>query len=95
MLAYIISSISLFGVAIILLLRANDLRIQKRNMHWKVRMFGFVIAGTAPWAIMCLDRSPTVYEAAFRFGLLLVFSTTPHLPPLWRFLWHGSDGDVA
>ena len=86
MLWFAISCGSLFIISITMFARANDLRLRP-GYRWKIRLAGFVLAGVMPIGIAGTELAthvwPSPYEALFRFGLMLVFLTTPYLPP-----WH-------
>lgn len=88
----IISSVSLFVVFITMLCRANDLRWRK-GVKWQARLIGFVVCGTMPIGVAFASGPPTFWEAMFHFGLMLVFVTTPHLPPWWRWISGQEDAD--
>lgn len=78
----ILSFVSLLLIAMTMLCRANDLR-WRRGAKWQARLIGFMIAGTAPVGMFLVGWP---FDAIFHFGLLLVFVTTPHLPPWWRWI---------
>lgn len=90
-----ISTASLLVVSATMLARANDLRWRK-GWHWNVRLVGFVLAGVMPIGIIGYDYAtstmPSLYECLFRFGVGLVFLTTPYLPPWWKWI-SGIDED--
>lgn len=89
MILYVVSSFCLVSISIIMLCRANDLR-WRPGWNWQVRLGGFVMCGAMPLGIVAMEWTtrtyPTPYEVFFRVGLLAVFATTPHLPPLWRWI---------
>lgn len=89
---FVISTICLLLITVTMLCRANDLRF-KRGVAWNARLLGFMLAGTAPLGIIGEEvftrQWPDVYTVAFRVGLLLVFLTSPHLPPWWRWVGKG------
>lgn len=86
---FAISTFALLVIAVTMLARANDLRWRK-GLHWNARLAGFALAGATPFGMIGHEwitrEFPTVYECVFRVGLMLVFFTTPHLPPWWRFI---------
>lgn len=84
---YAISSIALVIVSITMLCRANDIR-HRGGWHWNTRMAGFILAGFAPWGVIAYD-DVGFYECVMRVGVALVFLTTPHLPPWWKFISKG------
>lgn len=96
---FTIGAISLLIVAATMLARANDLRWRK-GIVWNARLVGFILAGVSPFGIVgyeLLTREwPTPYEVLFRFGLMLVFVTTPYLPPWWKWIsgWH-DEGELV
>lgn len=87
---YIISTICLLVISATMLARANDLR-WKAGLHWNTRLIGFIVSGFAPWGVIIFERTPGFYETLTRFGLMLVFITTPYLPPWWKWI-SGQDG---
>ena len=86
---FIISSICLAIISLTMLARANDLRWRK-GLHWNARLTGFVLSGFAPAGVIPYEwitgSFPSFYETVFRFGLMLVFVTTPYLPPWWKWI---------
>jgi len=86
---FVVSAISLFVISITMLARANDLR-WRPGFKWNARLLGFVLTGCTPIGMIGMEYAheswPTPYEAIFRFGLMLVFVTTPYLPPWWRWI---------
>jgi hypothetical protein len=90
MLYLIISSTALLLISMTMLLRANDLG-RRPGLKWHVRRIGFVLTGLAPFGIVIHDvlqkHSPSLYEVSFRFGVLLVFMTSPYMPPWWTWFW--------
>jgi hypothetical protein len=87
--AWIISSTCLFLVSLTMIARANDLRWRK-GIHWNARLVGFILVGLACVGIIgheFIDKDwPSLYEVLFRVGLMLVFVTTPYLPPWWKWI---------
>jgi len=97
MIAFVVSAISLFLISITMLARANDLRWRsKPDLKWLARMFGFILSGCAPVGMVGLEFAtkswPSPYEVIFRVGLMLVFVTTPYLPPWWRWISGSENG---
>lgn len=94
MITLTLSFIALFIISITMLARANDLRI-RAGFHWNLRLAGFVLAGFAPWGLILIDwvhgRTPTIFSTIFNLGLMLVFVTTPYLPPWWKWIWKGDE----
>lgn len=77
-------------IAITMFFRANDLR-KKQGLIWRVRSVGLVLVGVAAiarvlydWLLLMTDF--TTSEAVMLFGLVLVFFTSPHLPPYWHWI---------
>lgn len=93
---YVISCIALLVIAATMLARANDLR-WRSGFHWNARLIGFILTGFAPFGIMgwewFAEQWPSLYEVLFRFGLMLVFLTTPYLPPWWKWISGTDNGD--
>jgi hypothetical protein len=87
--SFFISTFALFIISITMLARANDLR-WRPGMKWNARLLGFILAGCAPIGIVGYEWAkadwPSLYEAVFRVGLMLVFVTTPYLPPWWKWI---------
>lgn len=94
---FIVSSLSLLVVCVTMLARANDLR-WKPGLHWNTRLIGFVLAGFAPVGVVMHEATtglyPNVYETLFRVGLMLVFVTTPYLPPWWKWISGKDSGST-
>lgn len=93
---FIISIICLLIIAATMLARAHDLRWQK-GWHWNFRLVGFILVGSGSIGVIGYDlwhgSRPNFYEIIFRFGLALVFVTTPYLPPWWQWIsGKNSDG---
>lgn len=82
---FVMSALSLFVVFITMLCRANDLR-WRSGLKWQVRLIGFVICGTMPVGVVLASGIVSPWEALFHMGLMMVFVTTPHLPPWWRWI---------
>lgn len=91
---FTVSAIALLFIAVTMLARANDLRWRK-GLVWNARLLGFILAGVMPFGMIGYEVLtqdwPTPYEVIFRFGLMLVFVTTPYLPPWWKWIsgFHG------
>lgn len=87
---FIISTISLLIVSITMFARANDLRLRP-GIKWCVRLLGFILAGTAPIGVIGYAWAQQwmvvfIYMTFFLFGIMLVFLTTPYLPPWWNWI---------
>ena len=86
---FVVSSVCLTVIFITMLCRANDLR-WRPGFKWQVRLVGFVVSGTMPIGVIATELYtgvyPSPYEACFRLGLAMVFVTTPHLPPWWKWI---------
>ena len=93
---FIISAFSLLVIAITMLCRANDLR-WRSGIKWQARLVGFILCGALPVGIIGDELYsgvwPSPYEAFFRLGLMLVFLTTPYLPPWWRWISGKDDAN--
>lgn len=91
---FVLSSFSLLIITVTMLCRANDLRL-RRGWIWHARLLGFILSGCAPIGIigqeLLLREYPSVYATVFRIGLMLVFVTSPHLPPWWKFIGKGEQ----
>lgn len=91
----VISTLSLVLIAITLMYRAVELK--DKGLRWNVRRLGLILTAFAPVGILAHEWArhdwPDVYTVSFRFGLLLVFMTTPYLPPWHRWLWKGLHGE--
>lgn len=91
---FAITAFSLLIISVTMLARANDLRWRPK-LRSQLRLIGFVLSGTAPigmiGAMWTLQNWPSPYFTAFSVGLVLVFTTTPYLPPWWKWLWGGPD----
>lgn len=89
-----ISTAALLLISVTMLCRANDLRF-RRGIAWNARLVGFMLSGCAPVGIVLTEFAardwPGVYSVAFRVGLALVFLTSPHLPPWWRWVGKGEQ----
>ena len=89
MLFFLISSFSLLVISITMLARANDLRWRK-GAKWTARLFGFILSGTSPVGIVggwfASGQIPIFYFMLFVIGQMLVFVTTPYLPPWWKWI---------
>lgn len=94
---FIVSCVALFIISITMLARANDLRLKKGIVPVS-RLLGFIVTGFTPIGVVghewITKDFPNFYETAFRFGLMLVFVTTPYLPPYWRFITGWYKGDI-
>lgn len=94
MVLFAVSTVSLLLITVTMLCRANDLRF-RRGLAWNVRLLGFVLSGCAPLGIIGQELAhqewPDVYTVTFRAGLLLVFLTSPHLPPWWKWVGRGEQ----
>lgn len=80
----------LIFIAVTMFFRAADLR-KKHGIVWRIRTAGLVITGVAAIACMLHDwllhgGNFTTSETFLLFGLVLVFSTSPHMPPYWKWL---------
>lgn len=80
----IVSDVALMVIFITMLCRAHDLK-WKPGLRWQARLVGFVICGTMPIGI-AFDGAPSPYQALFHVGLMMVFMTTPQLPPWHRWI---------
>ena len=92
---FIVSAISLLVCTITMVARANDLR-WRPGLKWQVRLLGFILVGALPVGIIGSEwvtkQWPSPYEAIFRLGLMMVFVTTPYLPPWWRWISGKDEG---
>lgn len=98
MIFFVFSTIALVLISITMLCRANDLR-WRAGWKWQIRLAGFVIVGAMPFGIIAVEWAthtwPSPYETAFRIGLFLVFVTTPHLPPWWKWISGEEEADAT
>lgn len=94
---FIISSISLLIISATMLARAHDLKWQK-GWHWNIRLVGFILVGASCIGVIGAElwtrELPNIYETIFRLGLAMVFTTTPYMPPWWKWI-SGKDGDAV
>lgn len=96
-LTYLLSTPALLVLAVTALARLNDIRPDQISKRWQVRRYGMVMVGAAslglcfepliPWGvgITTLDF-PSWREVVVRWGIALVWITTPHMPPWWRYI---------
>lgn len=93
---FAVSAVALLVIAATMLCRANDLR-WRSGLKWQARLIGFVICGAMPIGIIGTEWHyetwPSPYEAMFRIGLMLVFITTPYLPPWWKWISGKDEAD--
>ena len=93
---FVASAVSLGIISITMLARANDLRWRK-GLIWNARLLGFILAGVAPFGVIgwevAMQEWPSLYEVVMRIGLMLVFITTPYLPPWWKWITDGSNNE--
>ena len=92
-----VSAVAVALVSITMLVRANDLG-WRPGLLWMIRRLGFILAGTAPFAMIYRDwvergQTMTLYEMVFRVGIALVFVTTPYLPPWWKWAFKGTPSE--
>jgi hypothetical protein len=85
-----IATLCLMFLAVTMFFRANDLR-RKTGIIWHVRKLGLIVTGVAALAVIAHDwilmmRDFTTSETALLIGLVLVFLTSPHLPPYWKWI---------
>lgn len=89
MLYLIISTLALTVISVAMLGRANDLGTEP-GLFWHGRRIGLAVAGFAPWGIVLYDwlglTSINLWEVLFRVGVAIVFVTSPHMPPFWKWL---------
>lgn len=106
MLTFTVCTLALAFVALTLLVRANDLnwgRKPPKDMTRRIatiRAIGLTVAGFSPWAIIGYDFflrgvEPSPFQAMFYIGLMLVFYTTPHMPPWWKQMSHDTMPPVT
>jgi len=92
-----LSAASLAVTAITALARLNDLGSEFSSKRWQVRRFGLMAVGAAAIGLMMepiivwlsghpMVDFPTWREVMLRFGFALVWITTPHMPPWWRYI---------
>lgn len=85
----LISIICFIIISATMLARANDLK-WRRGINWRVRSVGFALTGTMPLGIVGVwlwsGIGPNFYECGFYIGLAAVFTTTPFLPPWWKWI---------
>lgn len=92
-----ISGVALMVTAITSLSRLNDLLPEQVSKRWQARRVGLIMCGAAAigllvepllvWAqgIPMVDF-PSWREVMMRWGFALVWITTPHMPPWWRYV---------
>lgn len=94
---YWMSAVSLSITAVTALARLNDLGSEFSSKRWQVRRFGLMAVGAASIGLVAeplivwfnghpMIDFPTWREVMLRFGFSLVWITTPHMPPWWRYV---------
>ena len=89
------TAICLIFIAATMFYRANDIR-RKAGWVWHVRKLGLVLTGTSAISMLLYDwmlklRDLSVSETGLLFGVCLVFFTSPHLPPYWKWFFGYAD----
>lgn len=86
---FVMSCIAFFIISITMLARAND-QEKRGGLKWQSRLVGFVMAGTAPIGVayyeLVTESWPSLYEVCFRWGVTIVFMTTPYMKPWWNYI---------
>ncbi|HEY4598294.1 hypothetical protein [Corynebacterium sp.] len=92
----VLSSGALLLIALTMLARLDDISPKAHGLAWQARRAGCVMAGSA--AVGCaaeplLDMMfgvrmdwPTWKEVVLRWGIALVFLTSPNMPPWHRYI---------
>lgn len=88
---YLASCVCLCGIGATALARISDIKAEQNTPRWHVRRFGLgmVFAGSI-WLMLAPVLSGAPYPGwrnlMFQFGILLVWVTTPGMPPWWRYI---------
>jgi hypothetical protein len=96
-LTFCLSSAALLLIAITALARLNDLSADLVSKRWQVRRVGLIMVGAAAVGLIFepaflifngqqMADFPTWREVMLRWGMSLVWITTPHMPPWWRYV---------
>ena len=98
LLTTVLSTIALLGIAATALARVNGIGQGKNSKRWHVRRVGLIMAGVGALALcaaplMGLDRPPLWRDVIFKWGIMLTWLTTPHMPPWWRWISHKDNND--
>lgn len=94
---YGLSAGALIIVAVTALSRLNDLLPEQCSKRWQARRIGLIMAGAASVGIIVepmlvwmqgipMVDFPSWREVMMRWGFALVWITTPHMPPWWRYV---------
>ena len=80
----------LIFIAVTMFFRVSDIR-NKTGLLWRARMLGLCLTGVG--SIGCVLYDWLLHSFTFSwsqrgllFGLVLVFLTSPHLPPYWKWI---------
>jgi hypothetical protein len=96
-LTFALSAVALMLIGITALARLNDLSSDLTSKRWQVRRVGLIMVGASAVGLLfeplivyfnghpMLDF-PTWREVMLRWGMTLVWITTPHMPPWWRYV---------
>lgn len=96
-LTYSTSAVALAIVAITALSRLNDLLPEQSSKRWQARRVGLIMCGASAIGLMVepmlvwsqgipMVDFPSWREVMMRLGFALVWITTPHMPPWWRYV---------
>lgn len=94
---FTMSSFALAICAVTSLSRLNDLLPEQSSKRWQARRVGLIMVGAASIGLLVepvlvwmdgirMVDFPSWREVMLRWGFALVWITTPHMPPWWRYV---------
>ena len=98
LLTTVLSTVALLGISATALARVNDIGPDKNSKRWHVRRVGLTMTGVGALALCVasligLDGPPLWRDVIFKWGIMLTWLTTPHMPPWWKWIAHKDHKD--
>lgn len=89
---YGLSVFSLLMMCVTCLGRLNDIGTDKVGHRWNMRRLGFVMVGLSTVTLLGMPLlgamdAPSWSEVFLRWGVMLVWLTTPGMPPWTKWIW--------
>lgn len=87
-----IAAVALLAIIVTMVARLNDLR-RNHNHAWQFRAIGLIVTSMMSFLLLVewfkFGERPSWIEAMFAIGVCIIFITTPHQVPWWKYITKG------